>query len=84
MKIRILENVLVGGIWYEPSIHFIDTSDAIGEHLVRIGCAEKLETKIVEVAEKKSPPATSSVSQPAPVSPETTAKPRRGRKPKSL
>ena len=84
MKIIVLQPTIIGGVDYQPSFagQYINVPDAIGQHMIDIGNAKAYETKVVEVAEKKSVP--SSASQPGPVSQPTTAPKRRGRKPKSL
>ena len=87
MNIIVLQPTIIGGIDYQPSANgqYSNVPDHIGRHMIQIGNATAYETKEVEVTEKKSvPAATSSASQPDPVSLEQTAKPRRGRKPKSL
>jgi hypothetical protein len=80
MKIIVLQPTIIGGIDYQPSHVPQYAPDNIGRHLIDIGNAKAYETKVVEVAEKKS----FSASPPAPVLQEQTVKPRRGRKPKSL
>lgn len=74
MKIRILNSVLVGGLWHEPGIG--NYTPELAQHLIDLGVAEKYETKVVEqietkVVEEKKP---FTVSQPAPVSPKKTVK----------
>lgn len=81
--IIVLENVLCGGLWYEPRGTAIQmVPDAVADHLVQIGVARAYEAKVIEVTEVKKKADDLPASQPGPVSPETTAK-RRGRPPKS-
>lgn len=83
MKVIILENVLCGGLWYEPrGTQAQDVPDPVGAHLVSIGVAREFETKIIEIVEVKKKADDLPASQPGQVSPEQAAK-RRGRPPKS-
>jgi hypothetical protein len=79
MNIIVLQPTIIGGVDYQPGILPINVPDNVGKHMIEIGNAKAYETKVVEVAEKKS----FSVSQPAPVSPEPIVKKRRGRPAKS-
>ena len=75
MKIRVLGNVLVAGVWHEPGVG--NYSPELAQHLIDIGVAEKYETKVIEefhtkeVVEAKKP---FTASQPAPVLPKKIAK----------
>jgi len=82
MKVIVNSPTLVGGAWYEVSPFPQLVSDAVGIHMIQIDAAQEYVEKIVEVTEKKTAGA-GSASQPAPVSPAKTVKPRRGRPPKS-
>jgi hypothetical protein len=44
MKILITSSTLVGGVWHEPGTGNYDP--ALGQHLIDIGSAVRLETKI--------------------------------------
>lgn len=79
MKIQILGSVLVGGIWHEPGVGNYEPK--LAEHLVEIGVAIPIETKVVEVVEKKSHK-TTSASQPAQALPKKIVRKRGPRKPK--
>ena len=86
MRIVVLQPTIVGGIDLQPSSNgqFSNVPDHIGLHLIDIGNARAyVETKVLEVAEKKPSPETLSVLPLGQVSPEQTVKPRRGRPPKS-
>jgi len=78
MQIRVISSVLLGGIWHEPGIG--NYEPGLAQHLINIGAAEKYETKVTPVTEKKT---QSFASQPAPVSQKKTAKKPRGRPRKS-
>jgi hypothetical protein len=80
MKIIITERAFCAGDWYEPlpGPQDIERSD-VAEHLIQIGAAQRYETKVEYVEEKKSA-LSSPVGQ---VSQPTIAPPRRGRPPKS-
>ena len=84
MRVILLQNAMVNGIWYGPEPYAQELPDRIAQHLINIGCAEAYESKIMEVAEKKPSPETLSVSLPGQVSQPTIAPKRRGRPPKSL
>ena len=84
MNIIVLQPTIIGGVDYQPSHLPINVPDGIGKHMIDIGNAKSYETKIIDVVETKAVKKSSSASQPVPVSQEQTAKPRRGRKPKSL
>lgn len=68
MLVNVLQNVLAAGGWLEPGVQRV--SDALGEHLIEHGLAERYETKVQQVAEKKPLPA----SQAAPVSKKKTVR----------
>lgn len=70
MLVIILRPTIAGGIDYTPAPHAQEVPDHVAEHLIEIGNARRFETKVEEPAVKK----TSSVSQPAPASRDTTAK----------
>lgn len=78
MWIRVRQDTLIDGQW--TGVGNGNFAPAIAEHLINIGVAEALETKIDPPTEKKSP---SSALQPAPASPESKPKKRRGRPRKS-
>jgi hypothetical protein len=84
MYIRVFQDTLIGGHWTGIGVGNFDPETA--QHLIDIGVAESYEVKVSAPSElkKKAPQIeTSSASQPAPVSPEPTAKKRRGRPRKS-
>ena len=86
MRIVVLQPTIVGGMDLQPSINgqFSNVPDQIGLHLIDIGNARAyVETKVLQVAEKKPSPEALSVLPQAQVSPDPIAKPRRGRPPKS-
>lgn len=85
MNIIVLQPTIIGGVDYQPSHLPQNAPDNVGQHMVDIGNAIKYEAKIIEKMETKAvkKPEPSSASQPVPVSQEQTAKPRRGRPPKS-
>ena len=80
MYIRVLQDTLIGGQWTGIGVGNFDPVTA--QHLIDIGVAESYEVKVAAPTEFKKK-ATSSASQQAQVSPEPTAKKRRGRPRKS-
>lgn len=72
MKIQVFSSVLVGGIWHEPGVGNYDPE--LAQHLIDIGVAAAVETKVVEPEVKKRAKKSSGVSQPARVSRKRTAK----------
>lgn len=79
MWIKVNQDTLIGGQW--TGVGKGNFSPNVAEHLIGIGVAESLETKIDPPTEQKKSP--SSVSQPAQASPESKPKRRRGRTRKS-
>jgi hypothetical protein len=73
MKIRVLENVLMGGVWIDPGVGDFDPTTA--QHLIDIGSAEPYETKVIEDIKTKKPDPGSSASQAGRVSRKKTARP---------
>jgi len=83
MKIIVSAPTIIGGVDYQPSHLPQNVPDNVGQHMVDIGNAIKYEAKILAVEETKAVKKSLSASPPAPVLPEKTAKPRRGRPRKS-
>jgi hypothetical protein len=80
MYIRVFSDTLIGGHWTGVGVGNFDPVTA--QHLIDAGLAEPYEAKVIAPTETKKKE-TSSASQPAPASPEPTAKKRRGRPRKS-
>lgn len=53
MRVIINYRTECGGVSYAPEPYAQTVSDAVGAHLVSIGAAQELETKVVEVPEVK-------------------------------
>jgi hypothetical protein len=82
MYIQVFQDTLIGGHWTGVGVGNFQPD--IAQHLIEIGVAEPYEVKVVEPTETKIVKKTlSSASQPAPASPESKPKRRRGRPPKS-
>lgn len=81
MQVIVTATTMIGGHVYTSMARPQSVPDNYAQHMIDIGNAVEFVTKVVEpeVTKKKS----LSASQPAPVSQEKTAKPRRTRKPKS-
>jgi hypothetical protein len=79
---KYFQDTLIGGQWTGVGVGNFQPD--IAQHLIEIGVAEPYEVKVVEPTETKIvKKALSSASQPAPASPESKPKRRRGRPPKS-
>jgi hypothetical protein len=82
MYIQVFQDTLIGGQWTGVGVGNFQPD--IAQHLIEIGVAEPYEVKVVEPTETKIVKKTlSSASQPAPASPESKPKRRRGRPRKS-